>query len=256
LGEGDGKYNLRIVDGYLNNSDLNVVAVDWGEGAQTINYIAARNRVGPVGNSIAKLLDFLYDYGELDFKMVTLTGISLGAHVVGLCGKQTERGKVAAIIGLDPAGPLFKASEPNERLAKGDAQYVEVIHTNGATLGMGMIAAIGDADFYVNGVRSCLIFTDLGEFIFLISFQGRSQPGCFISYCSHSRAAYLFQESLLLGSSNNFAAKRCNNQNEAESKKCSGESGFLMGGEPSNAQLNLSGIFYLDTNSDSPYGRG
>lgn len=43
LGEGDGSYNLRVVDAYLANSHLNVIAVDWGAGAQTINYIAGKN---------------------------------------------------------------------------------------------------------------------------------------------------------------------------------------------------------------------
>lgn len=65
------------------------------------------------------------------------------AHVAGMAGKQTTRGRVNTIVGLDPAGryylvlkncdkviisisgPLFSENNPAERLASGDADYVE-----------------------------------------------------------------------------------------------------------------------------------
>jgi pancreatic triacylglycerol lipase len=49
---------------------------------------------------------------------------------------------------LDPAGPLFHMNSPNERLASSDGDYVEVIHTNGWTLGFG--EPIGQSDFFPN----------------------------------------------------------------------------------------------------------
>jgi hypothetical protein len=73
-----------------------------------------------------------------------MVGFSLGAHVVGMAGKGTRRGKVNTIVGLDPAGefnwclaslnkfkfcfflgPLFAVNNPSTRLAAGDADYVE-----------------------------------------------------------------------------------------------------------------------------------
>jgi pancreatic triacylglycerol lipase len=39
-------------------------------------------------------------------------------------------------------------NSPNERLASSDGDYVEVIHTNGWTLGFG--EPIGQADFFPN----------------------------------------------------------------------------------------------------------
>lgn len=42
-----------------------------------------------------------------------------------MAGKQTTRGRVNTIVGLDPAGPLFNENNPAERLASGDADYVE-----------------------------------------------------------------------------------------------------------------------------------
>lgn len=46
--------NILSTAAYLELGEFNVVVADWGLGAQTINYITARNRVGPVGNFIGK----------------------------------------------------------------------------------------------------------------------------------------------------------------------------------------------------------
>ena len=43
------------------------------------------------------------------------------AHVAGLIGKYVESGKVAAIFGLDPAGPLFYVNSHEGRLSETDA---------------------------------------------------------------------------------------------------------------------------------------
>lgn len=48
-----------------------------------------------------------------------------------------------------PAGPLFDANNPSNRLDAGDADYVEVIHTDTQSFGIGY--SIGRVDFYPNG---------------------------------------------------------------------------------------------------------
>ena len=68
---------------------------------------------------------------------VHLIGHSLGAHVVGFLGKAVqERGlpKLARITGLDPAQPAFDLAGPAGRLDKGDAEVVDVVHTNSGML--------------------------------------------------------------------------------------------------------------------------
>ena len=60
-------------------------------------------------------------------------------------------------LGLDPAGPLFEGYDGKVRLDKGDADYVDVIHSNGESLivgGFGTWEAIGHVDFYPNGGRA------------------------------------------------------------------------------------------------------
>lgn len=52
--------------------------------------------------------------------------------------------------------PLFWGSDPREKLDKGDAKFVDVIHTN--VLVKGKLEPCGHVDFYCNG--------------------GKNQPGC------------------------------------------------------------------------------
>lgn len=62
---------------------------------------------------------------------------------------------------MDPAEPDFEHLSEGIRLDPADANFVDVIHTNGApisNLGYGLMQASGHVDFYVNG--------------------GEKQPGC------------------------------------------------------------------------------
>ncbi|CRK90501.1 CLUMA_CG004131, isoform A [Clunio marinus] len=218
---------------FLDFYDFNVIFVDWSEGASTLNYISARNRVPTVGTFVASYLDFLHENNFIDFNRVSLVGFSLGAHIAGMTGKNVRRGKINTIIGLDPAGPLFSINNPAERLAVGDAMYVEGIHTNGGLLAAGIGAPIGNADFFPNG--------------------GSGQPGCWTNTCSHGRAVEYYVESIR---SNRFLAVQCANESDAGRGRCSGQPGAWMGGEPSNFDKSLRGIFYLETNRNSPFAQG
>lgn len=55
----------------------------------------------------------------------------------------------SSFIGLDPALPLFEDGSANRRLGPTDAQFVDIIHTDGGILGNP--EAIGHVDFYPNG---------------------------------------------------------------------------------------------------------
>lgn len=152
---------------------------------------------------------------------------------------------------------MFDEREPRDRIARGDAQYVECIHTNGGLVGFGIGAAICDADFFPNG--------------------GSSQPGCLSEYkkafhilrvsvmtilidrianflantCSHLRVVELYAESLLR---NEFWANQCESTRRMSRQNCRGQPGAFMGGSP--ASVGARGIFYLDTNRRAPFGQG
>lgn len=57
--------------------------------------------------------------------------------------------KIGRITGLDPAGPQFEGNIPDERLSDDDADFVDVLHTDGGTLGYE--ASIGHVDYFPNG---------------------------------------------------------------------------------------------------------
>lgn len=126
----------------MDNGDFNFVFLDWSAGSTTSNYITARNRVSEAGAFLGAFIDWLHENDLVDLNQVTIVGFSLGAHVAGHAGKNVRRGKINTIFGLDPAGdnllkfirvflnfhfsgPLFSINEPTQRLASGDAQYVE-----------------------------------------------------------------------------------------------------------------------------------
>lgn len=172
------------------------------------------------------------------------------AHICGAAGKRTRRGILNTIVGLDPAGPLFDVSNPFSRLAVSDAQYVEVIHTDTQSLGIGF--PIGNADFFPNGgsgMPGCLsrfgIYSDQNVFLkSMIIFTA--------AICDHGAAVNYFVETL---NSDRLWGRRCTNLAEMDGNRCTGV-GASMGGDPSNFRLNLNGIFRMPTNANSPFGVG
>jgi pancreatic triacylglycerol lipase len=216
--------------------DFNIIFVDWSEGAGTINYFAAAGRVPTVGTFVASYLDFMSDNGMIDWSRTTVIGFSLGAHIAGHTGKRVRNGRIANIVGLDPAGPLFSHRDPAGRIDAGDGEYVECIHTSSPTLiifGLGIGGPICDADYYPNG--------------------GASQPGCLMNTCDHLRAVSLYVESV---ASNQFHALQCPVRGDINSRRCIVQPGEWMGGDNQNFHKTGRGCFLLDTNRSSPFGQG
>lgn len=77
---GDDTTDLNIFTSaeLLNYYDFNVVLLDWGAGAQTINYPGAVARVPGVGAMLAQQLDFLQEHGFISWDRVSIIGFSLG----------------------------------------------------------------------------------------------------------------------------------------------------------------------------------
>lgn len=169
-----------------------------------------------------------------------LIGHSLGAHVAGAAGERVSAGKLAIIIGLDPADPLYDESMVQNRLSPHDANYVQVIHTNGDLFGIEY--PMGHADFYPN--------------------WGNEQRGCetenIFSFletdiCSHSRANELYIESLSEHAL--FESAQCDSYQDILENNCrsSGRQSALMGTDDPDVLVKARGIYYLRTNAKSPY---
>lgn len=104
---------------------------------------------------------------------ITIVGHSLGAHIAGITGTNLN-GKIGQIIGLEPAGILYRFN--GRGLNKKCAKYVQVLHT---TWLIGKLVSLGHTDYYGNP-----------------SAWNFEQTGCLLSECSHKMAVKFFDASL------------------------------------------------------------
>lgn len=128
----------------------------------------------------------------------------------------------------DPANPCFNNGETLSGLFRGDAAYVDVIHTNPGCLGKK--EAVGDSDFFCNGDQPL-------------------QPGSFDVSSSHSRAWKYYAESVYPGNEYNFLAKGCTSIKSLDTN-CIGPQVPMGMATPTSVK----GNYFLRTNSKSPYG--
>ncbi|CAK1600250.1 unnamed protein product [Parnassius mnemosyne] len=195
LGDGNADVNKRVTSAFLDTEDVNVIVVDWRRLAFA-GYFTSVDAIPSVGQYIAYFLIWLFNTAGGNWNNVHLVGFSLGAHVVGNVGRTVD-GRPRRVTGLDPAGPGFH--DNSKALNVNSGRYVESINTDGWRFGI--MDPIAHANFYPNGGRN-------------------PQPGCWFSTCSHSRAYELFASSVR---TNHFVGRRCNNLNEAENNRCSGD---------------------------------
>ncbi|CAG2114968.1 unnamed protein product [Medioppia subpectinata] len=151
-------YMEIMKDIFLNHSCVNVVAVDWSKPAKAVDYFQSAYNTRAVGQMIGCVINRLaHDLG-VNPQDIHLVGHSLGGHVVGFAGKTVTDPKVGHITANDPAGPGFTGQPAKNRLAVGDATFVNVIHSNGippngvpGLQGLGDLEALGNIDSYFNG---------------------------------------------------------------------------------------------------------
>lgn len=182
-------YDMRTA--LMNIQDCNIVCVDWGPGSAVPNYVRAAANTRLVGRQLAKLIRNL----NVPLEKVHMIGFSLGAHVAGFAG--AELGNVSRITGLDPAGPLFESQDPRVRLDATDANFVDVIHSNGEQLilgGLGSWQPMGDVDYYPNGGKvqsgcSNIFLGAVSDIIWSSADEGKS-------LCNHRRAYKFFTDSV------------------------------------------------------------
>ncbi|XP_047532379.1 pancreatic triacylglycerol lipase-like [Vanessa atalanta] len=215
--------NPILRNAFLSKADVNVIVLDWRRVAMS-TYPTAVAGVPGVGRGLGQFLNFVNSVTGAPFNTMHLIGFSLGAHVVGNAGRQLG-GRVARVTGLDPAGPLWNYN--SNRLRRTDGVYVEGIHTDGGTTGLGIGSAVGDADFFPNG--------------------GNSQPGCATSLCNHNRAFELFAASI---AHTHLVGNQCSNMIQVSANTCRGST-LALGND--NLNKRGSGLYRLNTRRSYPY---
>lgn len=105
--------------------------------------------------------------------------IFLGAHITGRAGKQLKsEGKIANIVGLDPASVGFDFFEKDKRLTDSDADYVQIIHTDGDKFGFANPLGHGTdlETFNILCTRSKIVLSFIAADFY--PNKGAQQPGC------------------------------------------------------------------------------
>ncbi|KAK7130740.1 hypothetical protein R3I94_016025 [Phoxinus phoxinus] len=164
----------------LNRRDMNVIVVDWNDGATNLNYWKVVKKTPRVAANLTELIRKMETNGA-NLSSIHLIGVSLGAHISGFTGAEFN-GEIGRITALDPAGPEFNGRPPSERLDPTDAQLVEALHTDMDALGYRNL--LGHIDYYANG--------------------GADQPGCPRTIlsgsayfkCDHQRSVFLYMNSV------------------------------------------------------------
>ena len=192
---------LEIVNVWMKaeSRKANLILFQWDD---LVNWLDSNNYDKAASNAIATGEYFGHCLAQLSKNegiyggKVHLVGHSLGAHLMGKAGrifKQETQVSISRITGLDPAGPRFidgpvmKAIPKlyRNRISKKSANFVDIIHTDGAekpaaawvSPHFGDFHALGHADYYPAGGHG-------------------DQPGCSMIGCSHGRSIRYFLHSV------------------------------------------------------------
>lgn len=103
-----------IKDAYLDNTDANVIIMDWSPLSRNFLYFLSKWDTRKVGKQLTKFIEFLLENGA-KLPQFHLIGHSLGAHICGFAGSGTTNGRVARITGkikfekytTNPASPSY-----------------------------------------------------------------------------------------------------------------------------------------------------
>ncbi|XP_068156813.1 phospholipase A1-like [Drosophila tropicalis] len=223
--------NTEITKAWLSKGDYNVIIVDWAR-ARSVDYASSVLAVPGAGAKVGDMINYLQDSHGMSLDTLEVIGHSLGAHVSGYAAKTVGEGRIHAIVGLDPALPLFSYDSPNKRLNSADAWYVESIQTNGGTLGF--LKPIGKGAFYPNG--------------------GKTQPGCGLDLtgaCSHGRSVTYYAEAV---TEDNFGTIKCGDYEAAVANQCGSTYSSVRMGAATNAYM-VDGDYYVPVNSEAPFGK-
>ncbi|XP_039226805.1 pancreatic triacylglycerol lipase-like [Drosophila yakuba] len=233
-GDRDFAPNSYIRPVLLDHEDVYVISIDYGPLVPYPCYFQAVQNLPLVSQCLAQLINNLVDRAIVANDQIHLIGFSLGGQVAGQTANYVKR-KLKRITGLDPAKPFIIPGPESRRLDQGDADFVDVIHTDVFLRGVRLPS--GHVDFYPN--------------------FGLQQPGCLeegiknLSSCNHERAPRFYAESI--NSTVGFWGWQCSQEIQFHTFCPTTEDQVLMGYHVSDE---LRGSYYLQTASKSPFALG
>ncbi|XP_054727599.1 vitellogenin-1-like [Anastrepha obliqua] len=189
--------------------------------------------VDETGKMIGKVIVELTNEAGVPQEIIHIVAQGIAAQVAGPAAREYKRltgQQIRRITALDPSKIYAKNNEMITGLARGDADFVDAIHTS--TCGMGTHERVGDVDFYVNG-------------------PGSIAPGANNVVEASMRATRYFAETVRPGNENNFPALAANSLSQYENNEGTGNRAYM--GIDTN--FDLEGDYVLKANAKSPFGQ-
>lgn len=218
-----------IIKSYNNRNTDNLFIFDIASQLNTIEDIYTLD-VDFTGNI---LVDYLLDIAKLTpYYNIHLIGSGVGSHVAGSAARKfyDKTGyKVRRITALDPTRSCQRINQTLFGLHRGDADFIDVIHTS--SFGFGTPNALGDVDFFPNGPLALM-------------------PGSHSLVESSNLAIKYFAETVIPGQEENFMAVECFSMEHYRANKILGPKavmGYMV-------TKNIKGTFFLEVNQESPFG--
>jgi len=209
-----------------------LVVIDLGSTIESYVRFATLD-VERSGTMFGRMLVKVTDEMNVPTETIHILAQGVAAHVAGAAAREYRRmtgHQLRRITALDPSKIYARHSNVLTGLARGDADFVDVIHTS--AYGMGTTARVGDVDFYPNGPSVAV-------------------PGADNLVEATMRATRYFAESVRPGNERNFPAVVANSLEDYRKQNGSGKRGYM--GIATN--FDLEGDFILTVNPKSPFGR-
>uniref|UniRef100_A0A1L8EI87 Putative vitellogenin-2 n=1 Tax=Haematobia irritans TaxID=7368 RepID=A0A1L8EI87_HAEIR len=221
----NSKNSSQKPSGYL-------IVIEFGETIENFEQYATLD-TETVGKNIGNILVQLVEKNDVLEDNFHLIGSNVGANICGAAGRQFTYAtghQLRRITGLDPVKAFAKNTEELSGLARGDAEFVDIIHTTANS--MGTATRTGNVDFFPEGPNEAV-------------------PGADNIIESSMRAVRYFAESVVPGNERNFPAVGAQSMDEYKNQK-SYAPRVYMG---INTAFDAEGDYMLQVNTKSPFGR-
>ncbi|KAH8238353.1 hypothetical protein KR032_004912 [Drosophila birchii] len=215
-----------------NTQSGDIIVIDLGSTLTTYKRYAMLD-IEKTGAKIGKWIVQMVNELDMPFETIHLIGQNVGAHVAGAAAQEFTRltgHKLRRVTGLDPSKIVAKSQNTLTGLARGDAEFVDAIHTS--VYGMGTPIRSGDVDFYPNGPAAGV-------------------PGASNVVEAAMRATRYFAESVRPGNERSFPAVPANSLQQYKQNDGFGKRAY-MGIDTAH---DLEGDYILQVNPKSPFGR-
>ncbi|XP_073835748.1 vitellogenin-1-like [Musca autumnalis] len=209
----------------------NLVVIDLGNQLNSPKRYTLLD-VEETGEKVAEYIADLIEQCQVPSNIVHIVAHNVAAHVAGAAGEAFERHtgqQFSRITALDPSRIYAEDSECLTGLARGDAEFVDAIHTSAWS--MGTTRRVGDVDFFPNG-------------------PSRGVPGTTNVIEATMRAVRLYAESVRPGQERNFPAVEDRSVESYKNYGCGKRVHMGL-----TVDKKAKGDFILQVNDQSPFGQ-